>query len=245
MDRMSDSLLNLFYPETCFACGSPIARFRDCGICADCRTRAAELRILPPVCPSCGIPMPNFDPGGESLCGGCILNPPVFSGARSYGYYSGTLGRLIQGLKFHNRRNLVGFLAPLLADAFNDLGDRDAFNLVVPVPLHPKRRRERGYNQSGLLARCLARRIGIPFHGRALLRIRPTRPQIGLTDAERLENVKNAFHCRDRNRIRDRRILLVDDVMTTGATASSASRALLEGGALRVSVLTLARTVFE
>jgi ComF family protein len=146
-------------------------------------------------------------------------------------------------MKFSGRRNLAGLLAPLLVAAFYDTWSREEFDLVAPVPLHPKRRRERGYNQSELLARSLARQIAVPFDNVALVRIRPTLPQVGLTDVQRMENVRGAFGCGEPRRVSNKRVLLIDDVMTTGATASSATQTLLKGGAARVSVLTVARAV--
>jgi ComF family protein len=242
LDHILDSLLNLFYPEVCFICADPIVHRKERGVCTKCLNKARDLRLKPPVCSSCGLPMPNFESGADVLCGNCILQPPAYSGARSFGYYSGELGRLIQGLKFNNRRNLVALLVPFMIQAYYGSWDRDDFDLVVPVPLHPKRRRSRGYNQSELLARLLAHRTGIPFINSVLVRTRSTLPQVGLTDTQRRENVRNAFQCINSRQISGRRILLIDDVMTTGATASSASAALKKGGALRVSVLTLART---
>ena len=165
---------------------------------------------------------------------------PPYAGARSFGYYSGELGKIVQELKFHGRRNLAKLLSPLLTAVFFECWSREEFDLVVPVPLHAKRRRERGYNQSELLARYLARQIAVPL-APALVRTRPTLPQVGLTDSEREENVRKAFRCRRPRHAAGQRILLIDDVMTTGATVASAARALLEGGALRVSVLTVAR----
>jgi ComF family protein len=235
-----DSLLNLIYPDQCFICDFPIARSQDCGICAGCWTKALALRIVPPRCASCGLPFQSFQDDSEHLCGNCILDPPPFSGARSFGYYTDELSRLVQQLKFRGRRNLVGLLGPLLADTFFNNWERGEFDVIVPVPLHPKRRRERGYNQSELLARSLARRIAIPCHG-ALMRVRATVPQVGLTDSQRQENVRNAFRCRRPELVSKARILLVDDVMTTGATVASAAKALVDSGALRVSVLTVAR----
>jgi ComF family protein len=186
------------------------------------------------------LPFHNFEASAEHLCGRCILQPPPYSGARSYGYYTAELSRVIQEFKFHGRRNLTSLLAPLLTETFLGSWREEDFDLVVAVPLHPKRKRERGYNQSELLARALARSAAIPY-SRPLARIRPTLPQVGLTDSQRLENVRKAFRCDSAQAVSQRRILLVDDVMTTGATVASAAQALLEAGALRVSVLTVAR----
>ncbi len=238
--KILDGLLNLVYPEVCLLCSVPVSRHQDCGICGSCWNKALALRITPPRCSSCGLPFQSFEPDSEHLCGDCILQIPSYTGARSFGYYTAELSGLIQGLKFQGRRNLATLLAPLLAEAFFDTWSRTDFDVIVPVPLHSKRRRERGYNQSELLAHLLGRQIALPCD-HALLRVRSTLPQVGLTDSQRLENVQNAFRCIKHQRISGRRILLIDDVMTTGATVESAARALLGGGALRVSVLTVAR----
>jgi len=241
--RVADGILNLVYPERCLICSAPTARQQDCGVCDACWARTLELEISRPWCPSCGIPFQVFNPEAEHVCGDCILEMPPYSGARSFGYYRGELSRLAQGLKFDGRRNLSGLLAPLLARTFVQSWDRREIDLITPVPLHAKRRRERGFNQAAVLARSLARLLAIPVSEAALTRVRLTLPQVGLTDAERMKNVHGAFRSPGTDLIARRRILLVDDVMTTGATVRSASRALLEGGALRVSVLTLARAV--
>ncbi len=241
--RILDSLLNLVYPEGCFICSAPLARQRDCGICTDCWNKAVALRIIPPRCSCCGMPFFSLQADAGHLCGNCILEPPPYAGARSFGYYTAELSSAIQGMKFLGRRDLAGHLAPLLATAFYETWSREEFDLVVPVPLHPKRRRDRGYNQSELLARYLARQIALPCKNDTLVRVRPTLPQVGLTDSQRQDNVRGAFRCADPEQISDKRVLLIDDVMTTGATAASAAGALLEGGALRVSVLTVARAL--
>ncbi len=240
VQTLLDGILNLVYPERCLVCSVPIARRQDCGLCDECWNKAVALKIHPPRCSSCGIPFHSFQDDSEHLCGDCILQPPPYSGARSFGYYSGELSALIHGLKFHGRRNLVELLAPLLAEIFSENWTRGDFNVVVPVPLHARRQRERGYNQSRLLAQALSLRIAIPCSDR-LRRIRHTVPQVGLTDIQRRENVRKAFECKDSGENPGARVLLVDDVMTTGATVASAAQALLDAGALRVSVLTLAR----
>ncbi len=241
--RVADGILNLVYPEKCLACSVPVARQQDCGVCGSCWQKAIGLEITPPWCPSCGIPFQSFDPGTAHLCGECTLGMPPFSGARSFGYYRGELSKLAQALKFDGRRNLAGLLCPLLARTFVSSWDRKDIDLIVPVPLHPRRRRERGYNQAAVLARGLSRLLAVPAWEGSLRRVRLTLPQVGLTDAERETNVRGAFACPGGSRISRQRILLVDDVMTTGATVRSAAQALLDGGALRVSVLTLARAV--
>jgi ComF family protein len=187
------------------------------------------------------LPLNNFEKTADYLCGKCIKHLPPYAGARAFGHYTAELSRLVQELKFHGRRTLVGLLAPLLAATFFEFWARNDFDLIIPVPLHSKRKRDRGYNQSELLARALAARIAISFSGKTLVRSRSTLPQVGLSDSQRFENVRKAFCCVDPAQVKDKRVLLIDDVMTTGATVSSAAQTLLDAGCFRVSVLTVAR----
>jgi ComF family protein len=240
---LADSLLNLLYPDSCFVCEAAVARHQDCGICDACWEKALALRIDPPVCPACGLPFEGFDPGDAHLCSDCISNPPPFSGARSFGYYEGELSRTVQEFKFHGRRNLAALLGPLLAGVLVSTWGRDQIDLLCPVPLHPKRKRERGFNQSELLANSASQLLAIPLARDLLRRTRHTPPQVGLTDPERMHNVRGAFRCPRPELVAGRRVLLVDDVMTTGATLGSAARELLNAGALRVGAVTVARAV--
>ncbi len=241
--RISDGVLNLLYPESCFVCGSPVSRAVECGLCPACWDKALQQRIAGPVCPSCGLPFQSFDEGTVHLCGRCTIALPPFSGARSFGCYRSELSRIIQALKFDGRQNVARLLGPLLASTFLESWSPQEIDVVVPVPLHPRRRRERGYNQAALLGHPLARIIGLRFCNRALQRARDTMPQVGLTNLERAQNLKHAFQCPHPALIQGARVLLIDDVMTTGSTVASASSALLEAGAMRVSVLTVARAV--
>ena len=241
--RIFDGLLNLVYPDTCLACSDPIVRQQDRGVCSDCWIKISQLAIRPPVCVSCGLPLQTQEPSSTLVCGECTVIPPAYSGARSFGYYMAELRALVQCLKFAGKKNLVGLLSPLLAVTFSESWEREEFDFIVPVPLHPRRMRQRGFNQAGLLAGALAAHMAIPYSGRELIRLRHTQPQVGLSHARRQENVHKAFQCTAKNRIAGKRVLLVDDVMTTGATVASATQALLEGDALRVSVITIARTV--
>lgn len=242
--RLADGVLNLLYPESCLVCADAVARSQNCGVCRRCREKILQLRITGSVCPACGLPYRGFDGGGEAhLCGRCTLSLPPYSGARAYGWYGSELSRIIQALKFEGRQNLARLLTPLMAETLLEAWDLREIDLVVPVPLHPKRQRERGYNQAALLARGLAQQVGLPFRPAALARMRCTLPQVGLSDPERARNLRHAFWSPPSSKIMDLRILLIDDVMTTGATVASATEALLAAGALRVTVLTAARAV--
>ncbi len=241
--QIADGILNLLYPELCFICAHPVSRHRDSSVCGVCWARIGNLRIRRPWCASCGLPFPSPIVDAEQVCGKCGMRTPSYSGARSYGYYEAELSSLIRGFKFHHRRNLLQLLAHLLVDAFHESWEPSEFDCAVPIPLHWRRKRERGFNQSALLAKAMESLQGLPCFESALSRIRATTPQVGLTDAARLENLKGAFMCRNPESVAGKRVLLVDDVMTTGATVESASLALLRAGALRVSVLTVARAV--
>jgi ComF family protein len=241
--RIADAFLNLVFPESCLICAQPVSRQQDCSVCTVCWEKVLQLRIREPWCASCGLPFQNYESDRAHLCSECILSPPPYAGARAFGYYTAELSRIVQGLKFNGRQNLAGLLSPLMTTVFFECWSRSEFDLVVPVPLHPKRRRERGFNQAALLARGIARQIAVPFAENVLARTRNTSPQVGLTDANRMRNVRGAFRCFKSEEVDSRRVLLIDDVMTTGATAASAADALMAAGAHRVSVLTAARAV--
>jgi ComF family protein len=243
--RLADGILNLLYPESCLVCSAPVARLEHHGICPACWQKAMQLRITGPCCPLCGLPYRSFEDESTHLCGKCTLRMPPYSGARAFGCYSSELSRMVQALKFDGRRDLAALLAPLLASTFLETWSPQEMDVVVPVPLHARRRRERGYNQAALLGRALARALGLRFSADALIRVRGTVPQVGLSDSERVHNVERAFRCARPEEVNGKRILLVDDVMTTGSTIASASEAVLLGGALRVSVITVARAVMQ
>ncbi len=156
---------------------------------------------------------------------------------RSAAHLSGPLREAIHSFKYKGLRALAGTLGQIVYDCWE--AEPWPVDVIVPVPLHPQRHRERGYNQSTLLARELAHHTGLPVVEGALLRVMPTRPQVGLKAAERVENVRNAFRCGGEH-VSGLQVLLVDDVLTTGATLRACALALLEGGASAVWGLTLA-----
>ncbi len=207
-------------------------------MCQDC-LRQPEPLAAGYFCSCCRTPFVNPAPLDEQgRCPLCRRGLLGFDAAYSYGAYEGTLRELIHLFKYGRIRPLAGPLGELLALA---LPRDQSFDAVVPVPLHWRRRWQRGFNQSELLAAAAARRYGIPVL-RALRRGRATASQAGLSNSRRRANVTGAFLVRRGQDVRGRRILLVDDVLTTGATASACAAALKQAGARAVAVLTLART---
>jgi ComF family protein len=186
-------------------------------------------------CSSCRTPFQNAFPlDANGRCALCRSGLRGFDAAYSFGTYEGVLRKLIHLYKYGKVKTLARPLSGLLAQA---LPRDEAFDAAVPVPLYWRRRLQRGFNQAELLARGLSRRTGIPVV-RALGRLRPTPAQAGLSNSARRQNVSQAFRARG---VQGKRILLIDDVMTTGATAASCAAALKQAGARRVSLLTVAR----
>ena len=230
--------VGLVLPPSCLCCYAPVGTAG--ALCADCWIGVSF--IGRPCCARCGLPF-AIEAAQGALCGSCIRMPPVYDRARAAFLYEGTGRELILAFKMADRSwlapRLAGWLhraaAPLLTDA----------DLVVPVPLHRWRLLARRFNQAAVLAGLIARRAGTPAVLDLLLRTRRTPPQTRLSGPERRRNVRGAFQVR-RARIpmvAGRRILLVDDVLTTGATVSACARALRKAGAARVDVATLARAV--
>jgi ComF family protein len=240
-----DGLFSVVFPTDCLLCGEEVKQAGGLSICQDCW--ASLERWEGPACARCGLPFASaFAMDAEiSLCSPCQRDEPSFDWARSYGIYSGNLRKAILQLKVRERvGKRLGKLLAELWPASEDLEGR----LLVPVPLHPARKRERGFNQAELLVVGLTdqlARIGqvpAPQLARGCLRrVRPTLPQAALSIASRRENVRGVFAVVRPEVVRERTIILVDDVMTTGVTLSACSAALKKAGAARVLALTLAR----
>ena len=188
-------------------------------------------------CARCRAPFLNRAPLDDAgLCGVCRRGAPAFDAAYAYGFYDGTLAKLVRTYKYGRVQTLARPLGGLLSAA---LPRDEEFDVIAPMPLHWRKRWQRGFNQSELLARELARRTGIPVR-RAVKRVRFTNAQAGLTGHQRRDNVSGAFRGIE-GIARGKRVLLIDDVLTTGATAAACARALKMSGAARVTILTLAR----
>ena len=228
--------LDLVFPPLCPVCERLLGAGRRDPLCGTC-WESLE-RIAPPWCRCCGAPL-----GIEGLCGACRVRRPPFAYARAALLYRDVVREAIHAFKFGGRRGLAVPLGDLLAGLGTAALPGAAPDILVPVPLHPRRVRERGYNQALLLARRLAQAWGVPVAADALRRVAPTRPQTDLDAAERRRNVRDAFAVRRPELIAGRHVVLVDDVLTTGATAGECARILYRAGATTVGVLTVARAL--
>ena len=198
--------------------------------------------IASPFCSKCGLPFVSRE-GEDHMCSECLLEKRYFRRARAFGVYDGSLMEAIHLFKYAKKTSLSRPLSLLAKEAFFQFWDTSTIDLLVPVPLHPKRLRGRGFNQAYLLIRRWAKEEQIPFDGLTLLRSRWTEPQTTLSRTERQKNITGAFSIEYPEKIKDRKILLVDDVYTTGATVNECARVLIKAGAEFVDVLTLARAV--
>lgn len=231
-------LFTLLFPDDCRVCGKPLDQVSRVPVCRGCLA-APEPLDAEYFCSCCRAPFVSPHPLDEQgRCALCRRGLTGFDAAYAYGAYEGRLRQLIHLFKYDGIRTLAGPLAELLLAA---LPRQERFDAIVPMPLHWRKRWQRGFNQAKLLAEALSRRTGIPVL-EAVRRRRATPPQAGLSNAERRRNVAGAFEVRRRARVEGRRLLLVDDVFTTGATAGACAAALKRAGAERVSVLALART---
>lgn len=240
LSRACGALLGLLYPPTCIACQA--ATGEPHGLCAGCWS---GIRFIErPYCERLGTPF-AVDLGQPLLSPAAIADPPVFGRARAVAEYDGTASLLVHRLKYNDRLELARALGTMMARAGAELlADAD---VIVPVPLHRWRLWRRRFNQAMALAARISAESGVTCDPFLLARVKRTRRQVGLTRAQRQDNLQGAFRVPPEARagLKGKRVLLVDDVLTTGATANAASRALLRGGAAAVDILAFARVVPE
>lgn len=219
------------FAQDCVLCA---AASGDSIVCADC---AADLPLLDaPACPRCALPTA----GGE-VCGRCLAHPPAFDAARAVYRYDFPVDKLIQSFKYGHRLALAPYFGERLATLAAALHAAHPADLIVPLPLHRERLRQRGFNQALELARPVARALRLPIDAASCRRERNTPAQAELALSERVKNMRNAFACSAD--LGARNIILIDDVMTTGASLDECARTLKLHGAARVSVVALARAL--
>ena len=233
-----EAVASLVYPEVCQVCkeerATPVQGFVGRG----CRSKVHP--IQPPFCMRCGLPFPG-EIGMEFECSNCTNVPLHFTYARSAVPAKDVVLDVIHRYKYQRALWFEPFLVELFLEAALPALKSDRWNLIVPVPLHPSRQNEREFNQAEHLAHSLGKAIGIDVNNRALIRIQATPTQTHLTREERARNVRNAFAMRKRADVRGARIIVVDDVLTTGATTNACARTLRKAGAEEVCVWTVAR----
>jgi len=236
-----DAVVSVFFPAGCRICDNLLVRASRVPFCEKCL--ASFEAPLEKKCEVCGqsLAWMAVREGEPLVCRACQQKTYAFKRARSFGIYDGALVRAILILKWERMEPLGAWFADRLAEMAGREEDRLAADVVVPVPLHRDRERQRGYNQAGLISKPLARRLGLPHKAVLLMRTRPRPGKQVLSLEERWESVRGAFATRPGSQVDNKRVLLVDDVMTTGATLDACARALLESGAKSVLGLTIAR----
>ena len=237
MESMLKALADVIFPPQCMACGT-VLRDKSLPLCGSCFDQIKFIRS--PLCPCCGHPFTERKEK-DHLCGDCLLSAPAFSTARALGQYDTVLMDVIHRFKYGGKVSLGERLGELMAHfTYPSFHLRD-YSLVIPVPLHPRRLRQRGFNQALILAREIARCASLRLDISSLRRIVCTEPQVGLGRDKRSLNIKGAFSVTDPGRIKGEKIVLVDDVYTTGSTARECALTLMKNKAEKVAVLTLAR----
>lgn len=256
-----DALVSVLFAAPCRICDAPLLNASRIPICENCL--ASFVPIAEPLCACCGRPQPpaasqsapaaappqSNAPGPPTppLCHLCRARTFAFARARNWAVYNESLTAAVMLLKYEEVTRLGDLFAARLAELHARLHDRDSAvwhaDVVVPVPLHADRRRERGYNQVDMIGRPLAKRLELPFRPYLLARTKPRPARLVLSRSEHWESVRGAYALREGSRVDKLRILLIDDVMTTGATLDACSRALLKAGAAEVVALTVARVV--
>lgn len=230
-------MLELLYPPSCLSCASRLPTSTPLELCADCERQLHA--VPPPCCPRCGRHSAVSLLDGD-VCPSCRHALPSFRAGAAAFEYAGALRDCIHRVKFDSHLRLARALGDRLAQAAHARLRASGYDLIIPVPLHPARRRDRGFNQAEMLARPISAALQLPMELGVLRRVRRTETQSRLAPLDRHENVAGAFHVQHASRIAGQHILLVDDVLTTGATAEACSQSLLAAGARSVDVLVLA-----
>lgn len=238
LKRYSLTFLEFFLPRLCLFCGGVVEQDAAVAVCPGCE--ACLERVQSPLCPRCGVVFESRQ-GPDHLCGECQADPPPFRRARAAVLYEGPPATAIKRFKFGRQLAYLPVLQHWLKQPWcQEL--LDEADLLIPVPLHPRRLKARGFNQALLLAQGFPK---LPLGREVIVRVRHTIPQIGLNPKERRDNVRDAFAVPHPEQVKGKKILLLDDLYTTGATAKECARVLRKAGARQIEVLTVARVRYE
>lgn len=232
--------INLVYPGHCQICQVPLREDEQGVICSGCLARVKF--IEPPCCRRCALPF-SGEPRETFACGYCHGRPFHFAAAFAGCRAEGVVRQAIHGLKYHRHMYYLSHLESWLVAAARQWIDWTQVDAIVPVPLHPRKRRERGFNQAELLATRLGRVVGVPVLTRTVRRVKDTATQTRLDAEHRRQNLRDAFAVRRPGDVGGRRLVLVDDVFTTGVTLDSCARVLHVAGGTTITALTVARGV--
>ena len=233
------SLSDFFFPPQCLLCNTSFTPENSRYFCNKCYDDFSFIKN--PVCEKCGLPFQTQE-GADHLCGQCITGKHFFDKARSVSTYDGTLRKALHGFKYNEKSLLSKPLSQILAAYGENLLNQKEYDAIVPVPLHSKRLRQRGYNQALILAKTAGKAWGIKVDIKSLERVKWTIPQTVLSKNERQKRIRGSFSCSP-ERVRDKNLLIIDDIYTSGSTVSECARILKKNGALKVDVLTFARTI--
>ncbi len=241
-----EPLITFIYPAKCRRCEQPMRVSRFHYICDECWEQIEYL--TPPWCETCGMPHQLPDDSvatsvSDTLsCADCQARPPLYDRLRAIAFYEPTLREVIRLFKYHKKLGFAKQLGQLIEARFPTDLSADAYDFLLPVPLHRKRQRDRGFNQAEQIAKGIAKFLKVPVRTDILRRVRNTIPQSRLNSPrERIDNIKDAFDLRSPEAVRDCAFLLVDDIFTTGTTVNEIVKVLKIAGATRVDVLVLAR----
>jgi ComF family protein len=243
LESLAGAVASVLFPSGCRICEALLTRADRLPMCDACLNSFREMPAE--ICERCGQPWTEGGDvdGDETVCRECRERGFAFDAARSFGVYDGALARAIVLMKYERIEPLGAWFARRLAEVAQRIPRQFAPDLIVPVPLHRTRQKERGFNQVDLFGRSLAKKLGLPYRP-VLLKRERARPEKHLLHfEERWEAVRGAFVIREGGRVDNLRILLLDDVMTSGATLDACTRALREAGAKSVAGLTIARAV--
>jgi ComF family protein len=220
-------LYSKLMPTPCTLCGTV---FSDDVICQGCRHSLPSLAIC---CPQCATPMEY-----ATSCGQCLLHPPAFDESTALYLYESPIDRLISQMKYHDKLYLCNFFAEQF---YNKVKHKSRPEMIIPIPLHPRRLRSRGYNQSWEIAKTLSKKLNIPASHDTLIRVKETKPQATLPLHQRKKNMQRAFSINQKPVAKH--IALIDDVVTTGHTANMAAKELRKAGAVHIELWTIARAI--